>query len=145
MLDIGSGVGKFCLTAGQLSNAQFTGVELRQSFVDVSNELKQKIKSSNVNFICTDIKQIDFRDYTAFYFYNPFCEMLSEKVLIDDQVSYSRDGHRSYEDYVYDQLAQMPVGTKIVTYCSPQFIMPPDYELRELYFEGTLSLWTKQH
>lgn len=143
VLDIGSGVGKFCIVAGHSSNAQFTGVELRQEFVDISILLAQKLEVRNVQFICSDINQIDFTQHTAFYYYNPFCELLSEKVLIDNQLTFSREKHRAYEDYVFDQLNKMPLGTKMVMYCSPQFIMPPDYDLKELYFEGTLTLWER--
>lgn len=143
VLDIGSGVGKFCIIAGHASRAQFTGVELRKSFIEVASDMAKKLGIENVSFINADINTINFKDYDAFYYYNPFCEMLSEKVLIDNQITYSRESHRAYEDYVYDQLQQLPKGTKIVTYCSPQFIMPPDYDLSELYFEGTLSLWVR--
>ena len=143
VLDIGSGVGKFCLLGAQAVHAKFTGVELRKEFVEIASSLVTKLKLPNAHFICSDIKEINFSDYSAFYFYNPFCEMLSETVLIDEQITFSRDKHREYEDFIFEQLETLPIGTKIITYCSPQFVLPVTYNLKDLYFEGTLSLWEK--
>lgn len=143
VLDIGSGVGKFCMVGAQASNAHFFGIELRSEFVEISRSLAKKLKLKNAHFIHADVTKIDFSEYDAFYYYNPFCEMLSEKTLIDEQITFSRERHRAHEDYVLQQLERCKKGTKIVLYCSSEFALPSSYQLRDLYFDGTLSLWEK--
>lgn len=143
VLDIGSGAGKFCILASMMSQARFTGIEKRGDLVEVAKSLAKKLNTNRVNFIHSDIVEIDFRDYNAFYYYNPFCEYIAEFDRIDETIFYDPDSFRSYEDYVIDQLATLPLKTRVVTYCSETFPLPASYELRDMLYDGKLALWVK--
>ena len=143
VLDIGSGVGKFCIFAGSRSKAKFTGVEMREDLVDAANALRHRLETDNVTFKQADITTIDFKEYTHFYYYNPFCEYIAEFDRIDDTIAYDPDSFRRLEDYVIDQFEQLPQGTRIVTYCSETFPFPASYELKDLLYDGKLALWVK--
>jgi cyclopropane fatty-acyl-phospholipid synthase-like methyltransferase len=55
ILDIGSGVGKFCFVAGSYTDAQYTGVDYRKNFVQLCDHLTMKHGFKNVNFIYWNI------------------------------------------------------------------------------------------
>ena len=143
VLDIGSGAGKFCVVAGSRSKAEFTGIEMRPDLVEAANALKDQLKTNNVVFRQADITTIDFKNYSHFYYYNPFCEYIAEFDHIDDTITYDPDSYRRLEDYVIDQFEQLPVGTRVVTYCSETFPFPSSYELKDLFYDGKLALWVK--
>jgi len=144
ILDIGSGVGKFCLVGALNSKAQFTGVETRKNLVDQATELQKELALNNVNFIHSDIREIDFGNYTSFYFYNPFCEHMALSGGIDDQIQFDEEAFYAYQDFVEEQLKRTPKGTKLVKYCSPDFDISTDFDLADMYFEGQLQLWLKR-
>ncbi|XOV68392.1 MAG: methyltransferase domain-containing protein [Fluviicola sp.] len=143
VLDIGSGAGKFCVVAASRSKAQFTGVEMRDDLVEAANVLKDQLNVNTAQFIQADITTIDFKNYTHFYYYNPFCEYIAEFDRIDDTITYNPDAFRRLEDYVIDQFEKLPLGTRVVTYCSETFPFPATYELKDLLYDGKLALWVK--
>jgi len=84
VLDIGSGAGKFCLLGSLMSKASFTGVEKRKDLSDVAIQLSEKLDLKNVSFINSDLVEVDFNLFNAFYYYNPFCEYIAEFDRIDE-------------------------------------------------------------
>ena len=74
ILDIGSGVGKFCFVAGSYTEANYVGVDYRKHFVELCNHLVLEHRFKNVSFIHSDVVNIDFTQYDAFYFFNSFLE-----------------------------------------------------------------------
>ena len=143
LLDIGSGAGKFCTVGGTRSRARFTGVEMREDLVKVAKDTAMKVGVSNVSFIQANITTIAFNAFTHFYYYNPFCEYIAEFDRIDDTITYDPDSFRILEDYVIEQFASLPAGTRVVTYCSETFPFPSTYELKDLLYDGKLALWIK--
>lgn len=143
LLDIGSGVGKFCCIAAEMTNAKITGVEKRKNLVRIAEKVIKEKELSNIQIINSNITKIDFKDFNAFYYYNPFCEQISIQGSIDDTIAFSQVRYREYEDYVIDQMEHLPIGTKIVTFYSQEFTLPETYELKNLYFNSTLALWVK--
>ncbi len=143
LLDIGSGVGKFCCIAGEMTDATITGVEKRKNLAQIAEKVIQDKNITNVRILNTNITKIDFKDYNAFYYYNPFCEQIATSDSIDDTISFSQKRFRHYEDYVIDQLDTMPISTRIVTYYSQEFTLPESYELRNLFYNSNLALWVK--
>lgn len=144
ILDIGSGVGKFCLIGAMNSKSHFTGVETRKNLVDQAVELQKDLALDNISFIHSDIKRIDFSDYTSFYFYNPFCEHMALSGGIDDRIQFDEEAFYEYQNFVEEQLKRTPKGTKLVKYCSPDFDISTDFDLADMYFEGQLQLWLKR-
>ena len=145
VLDIGSGAGKFCLLGSLMSKASFTGVEKRKDLSDVAIQLSEKLDLKNVSFINSDLVEVDFNLFNAFYYYNPFCKYIAEFDRIDETITYDPDSFRYYEDYVIDQLSKLPVDTRVVTYCSETFPLPASYELRDMLYDGKLALLVKVH
>ena len=143
VLDIGSGAGKFCVVGAMRSQAVFTGIEKRSDLVSVAKKTADKLLVSRANFRASDITSVDFSEFTHFYYYNPFCEYIAEFDHIDPTISYDPDMFRLYEDYVIDSFSRLPIGTRVVTYCSGTFPFPDSYELRDLLYDGKLALWVK--
>ena len=143
VLDIGSGVGKFCSLGALLTDGQFTGVEKRRELVETAKSTIKNLELRNIQYIHSNITKVDFSQFDSFYYYNPFCEQISISDPIDNTISYSPNKYRMYEDYVINQFTNLPINTKVVTYFSQNFTFPDNYELKDLMFDGTLALWIK--
>lgn len=145
VLDIGSGVGKFCLVAAALSSGYITGVEQRESLVRVSNKIAQRYQLDRAEFIHDNILSINFQNYDAFYFFNSFEENRDHSNLIDDEVSYSNQLYDDYSNYLYEQFDLLPLETRIATFCSESDIIPESYVMVRAERKGKLKLWIKKH
>ena len=78
ILDIGSGVGKFCLAAAYYKpKAFYYGIEQRKSLVSHAEKAREILHLQNVSFVDGNFTQLDFRKYDHFYFYNAFYENLA--------------------------------------------------------------------
>ncbi|HXR84559.1 MAG TPA: class I SAM-dependent methyltransferase [Hanamia sp.] len=144
ILDIGSGSGKFCLTAAHFHPLNmFYGVEQRAGLVALSNELAQKLELENVAFICDNITNIDFENYDNFYFYNSFYENITGTQKIDFSITYSEELYNYYNRYLFKQLARKPAGTRLVTYHSFGSEIPSDYEIVHTDYAEFLKFWIK--
>jgi SAM-dependent methyltransferase len=145
ILDIGSGVGKFCLAAGYYRpNARIYGIEQRRKLVDYAEDARNILELSNVSFICGNFTQLNLRQYDYFYLYNPFFENIDETDKIDNTILYSESLYNYYNQYLYKQLEILPVGTRVVTYCSWHEEIPACYQLVETHFEKLLKFWVKE-
>lgn len=143
VLDIGSGVGKFCLVGSIISKCNFIGVENRKNLHNQAVKAAKQLDLKTASFINDNIINIDFSDYDAFYYFNPFFEQIANYDRIDSKTEYSVEKYSEYEQHVYAQLLKMPTGTKVVTYHSFDFTLPKSYELQNMMFEGSLLLWVK--
>ncbi len=144
ILDIGSGVGKFCLAAAyQKPKMFFTGVEQRLNLVNHAEKAKAILGLQNVAFINANFTQLDFRNYDHFYFYNPFYENLRGTDKIDDSIEYSSQLFQYYNRYLYKQLEERPAGTKVATFHSLEDEMPAAYILAGVEAGGFLKFWIK--
>lgn len=144
ILDIGSGSGKFCLTAAHLHPLNlFFGVEQRENLVELSETIAEKFQLDNICFICDNISNIDFKSYDHFYFYNSFYENMKGTQKIDSSVKYSEDLYHYYNRYVYKELDKKPSGTRLVTYHSFGNEVPPNYEIVQTDYNEYLKFWIK--
>lgn len=144
ILDIGSGVGKFCLAAANYKpNAFFTGVEQRKSLVNHAETAKGILGLENVSFINGNFTQIDFRNYDHFYFYNAFYENLAGTDKIDESIDYSGELFNYYNRYLYKQLEQKPPGTRLAVFHSLEDEMPPGYHVVGIEMDSLLKFWIK--
>jgi SAM-dependent methyltransferase len=144
ILDIGSGVGKFCLAAAYYSpKASYFGVEQRKSLIDYANAAKQDLQLDNVSFIHGNFTQLDLKKYNHFYFYNAFYENLDGTDKIDDSIDYSGELFNYYNRYLFKQLEQKPKGTRICTHCSLENEIPPDYHVISSDMQDVLKFWIK--
>jgi cyclopropane fatty-acyl-phospholipid synthase-like methyltransferase len=144
ILDIGSGSGKFCLTAAYLyPQTLFYGIEQRPGLVSLSQELAKKLELENVIFLCNNITKVDFSRYDHFYFYNAFYENIAGTQKIDNDIIYSEDLYNYYNRYLYKQLDKMPAGTRLVTYHSFGKEVPKSFEIVHTDYNEYLKFWVK--
>lgn len=143
VLDIGAGAGKFCLVGAASTKGIFYGVEQRESLIKIAKKIAEKHKISNVNFIHSNINEISFSDYEAFYFFNSFYENIDITCSIDNKIHTDRDLYYIYSNYVKEQLNKTPVGTRLVTYWSKWDEIPISFDLEGTDCNGLLNFWKK--
>ncbi|MFI5187997.1 MAG: class I SAM-dependent methyltransferase [Chitinophagales bacterium] len=144
ILDIGSGVGKFCLGAAYFKpKAFFYGVEQRKGLVSYAKTARKTLLLENVSFFHGNFTMLDFRNFDHFYFYNSFYENLIGADKIDNSISYSGELYNYYNRYLYKQLEQKPKGTKIATFHSLEDEIPPCYRAEVSEFDSLLKFWIK--
>jgi len=144
VLDIGSGVGKFCLAAAHcMPAAHFFGVEQRKDLVAHAETAREILGLQNAHFIHRNFTELDFNEYDHFYFYNSFYENLAATDKIDDNIAYSTELYNYYTRYLYNQLDKRPTGTRLITFHSLGEEIPPAYHLVETQVEGLLKFWIK--
>lgn len=145
ILDIGSGVGKFCLTGASFApNAHFYGVEQRESLIGHALGAQQKLGVPNVTFINGNFTQLDFSDFNHFYFFNSFYENLDPLGRIDDKIDYSESLYEYYTQYLYNSFKDLPKGTKVVTYHVINDGLPDGYSLIHTLENYDLQFWMKK-
>lgn len=144
VLDIGSGAGKFCLTAAYHHPLTlFYGIEQRANLVKLSEELANFLELRNIYFICDNITNIDFDKYDHFYFYNSFYENIQGTQKIDSSVPYSQELYNYYNRYLLKQLNKKCAGTRLVTYHSFGIEIPEGYEVVHTDYNEYLKFWIK--
>jgi len=143
VLDIGCGPGKFCIVGALMTEGKFTGVEQRPHLCEEARSVIEQANLSNAEIIHGNVMEIEFSNYDAFYFFNPFEENLETTLKIDTTVRLSGEFYEKYTEYVGRQLAIAPLGTRVVTYCSSCEEVPPGYECIESSFDHVLKFWEK--
>ena len=143
VLDIGSGAGKFCILGASCTAGHFTGVEQREGLCTLSKKLLQRYQLPNVMFIHSNITEIDFRSFDAFYLFNPFYENIHRNECIDTTIELERELYFTYSTYVRQQLDALPKGTKLVTYFSYLDEIPDSFELQLVGVKGKLRFFEK--
>ena len=145
ILDIGSGVGKFCLIGSAISEARFVGVELRPHLVELSQRLIHLYKIPRVSFKCGDSLELDWSRYDAVYLYNPFEENRSQSQRIDSTVALDYAAFSKLVSLAYGQLEKLSKDTLVMTYHGFGGAMSPGYRniFREYWVHGPLECWIK--
>jgi len=144
ILDIGSGVGKFCIVAAAATGARVTGVEHRDHLVAVARSAAGSI-GVDATFRSGTLADCDPKDFDAVYLFNPFAENLCPASdYIDATVELSADRYERDVDATEGFLHGARLGMRVVTYCGFGGDMPDGYVrvLRERC-GGTLELWIK--
>lgn len=144
ILDIGSGVGKFCIAAASHVDSHFYGVEYRKSLVQLGKHIAKHYQLNNVTLLNANILDIDFSNYDGFYIFNPFYENLEKTKRLNDEVKLKAELYQVFLKYTDDQLNKAKVGTKLVTYHGNNFEVPNSYVKINDAFNGDLKLWVKQ-
>ena len=145
VLDIGSGVGKFCLAAGYYKpHATFFGVEQRKDLVSHAEFARKFLGLRNVHFLHQNLTELDFRQYDHFYFYNSFYENLTNTEKIDNNIECTPELYDYYNQKLYDKLDKMRAGTRLATFHSLEDNIPPNYQLLEARSSNLLKFWIKR-
>jgi SAM-dependent methyltransferase len=147
VLDVGCGPGKFCVIAAcEMPAATFVGVEIRPHLVKLARKLAGRLGVSNASFVAGDALQLDWADFDAFYFYNPFAEQLHDHShLLDRRLELDPARFLDYVVGARERLAAARIGTRLVTYHGLGAPPPDGYDLVDTRFTGTedLELWIK--
>jgi hypothetical protein len=144
VLDIGSGVGKFCLAGAYYKPAaSFFGVEQRKDLTDHAEFARTMLGIKNAHFINSNFTQLDFKQYDHFYFYNSFYENLVDTDKIDESLSYSWELYNLYNRFLCKKLDEMPPGTRLATFHCLEDKIPVSYHLIESKVGCLLKFWLK--
>jgi SAM-dependent methyltransferase len=147
VLDVGAGVGKFCLVAAaHAGGGVFIGVEQRPRLVAIASELARQLEVANVAFTAANLVEIDWSPFDAFYFYNPFVEHYATAMTALDRTIETGPAQLFfYVRFVRQRLTEARVGTRVVTYHGFGAAPPAGFECTsdERIGSGRLALWIK--
>ncbi len=149
VLDVGSGVGKFCHIGALTTSATFTGIEERPDLVRVAERVATQHGIEGAKFLLGNALSFDWEPFNAIYLFNPFYE----HVLNDEDDPFPIPGGtvRSQERYDHEtrtaflKLLIARPGTRVVTYNGFGAPMPIGYRRLSLEPAGSdyLVLWEK--
>lgn len=143
VLDIGSGVGKFCLIGATITHGHFTGIEQRQDLHELSKRISTQHQIDNATFIHGNIINYDFQNFDAFYFFNSFYENIDTANRIDDTIGLDTKLYQKYTSNVCFKLSSTRIGTRLATYCSPLSTIPKSFKLIDALYDERLKFWEK--
>lgn len=144
ILDIGAGVGKFCIVGAKHSDSHFYGIEYRPSLAKLANELITHYEINNATILHSDVMDVEFSDYDAFYMYNPFYENLISSLRLNTEVELSGSLYGYYRKYTEDQLEKTRSGTRLVTFHGNNFEIPCSFQKEKETEDRALKLWIKK-
>jgi Methyltransferase domain len=148
VLDIGAGVGKFCVVGAIHTRLHFVGVEQRANLVKVAQAVSKLLQvDERVTFIHASFESVDVSTFDGYYLYNPFGENLystAERIASDVELNeerFKRDTLR-----VEQIFRNAPIGTAIVTYHGFGGRMPNSFAPQRLQQigSGVMRLWIKR-
>ena len=144
VIDIGAGVGKFCIAGSLYTKGTFTGIEQRKNFVTIGNKVIKQLGIANVSLLHGNFTELDISAYTGIYFFNSFHENLVFADALDNKVEMSTELFEQYSAHLLSQLNTMPVGTRLATFWLAITEIPGCYKLQESHFNHLLKLWIKE-
>ena len=142
VLDVGSGVGKFCAVAALTTPGIFCGVERCGEMVDIARAAAQRAQLTSTRFIHAQVEDVDWLNFDGFYFYNAFAELRWAAVDVDPE------GEPEYDRlirFTQETLDGARSGTRVVTYHGFGGQMPRSFRLvfKESMGSDFLELWVK--
>jgi hypothetical protein len=146
ILDVGSGVGKFCIAGSLTTEASFVGVEQRGDLVEAAREAANRCGAWRASFVHGNVFDVDFAEFDGFYLFNPFLELIEPlQFPIDDKVPMSSVRHGEYVSATRARLVEAPPGTRVVTYGGFGGEMPEGFTclLEEDCYRDLLTFWIK--
>lgn len=149
VLDVGAGCGKLCCVGALATNALWHGVERDPDLVATAYATAIALGVDHrASFTTGDMAVVEWNAFASLYFFNPFEAALLEGGLIDEPVEQSARwaSYCAAVESTEDRLAELPAGTRVVTYHGFGGKMPGNYTLdyRDAAGTGYLSLWIKR-
>lgn len=143
VLDVGSGAGKLCIVGSLVGPATFVGVEQRGNLVEQARRAADLL-CARATFVHADAFEVDWAQFKALYFYNPFDEVrFAPELRIDHSIRLGDAVFRVFVERTLERLAGLPDGTRVVTFHGIGGPLPKSYQLlaRELAGGGVLEAW----
>lgn len=148
VLDVGAGAGKFCIVGALATPGRFHGVEQVPHLVEVARHAADRYGvRQRARFVLGDIRSVDWRDFDAFYLYNPFFEYLGWMAGgTDHAISIAPCARRELIAFTTAQLERAATGTRVATYYGFGGEMPRAYRcvLREGSGSDVVAVWVKE-
>lgn len=144
ILDIGSGVGKFCCIGSSITSAQFYGVEKRKTLTNLSNKIKRTYKLKNAHFINSDFNTLDFEQFNGIYFFNSFHEHFDETCILDENSKVSLAVYKKYHEDLMMKLNECKAGTRLVTYYTFKNKIPSSFRFIDANETKLLKFYIKK-
>jgi hypothetical protein len=143
LLDIGAGVGKFCIIAAAAVGARVSGVEHRAHLVAIAESAAARL-GVEVRFLRGTLADCNPRDVDGVYLFNPFAENIcADDDRIDGSVELSEARFVRDVEAARSFLRAARVGTRVVTYCGLGGELPPEYSTVVGSEDGPLRLFVK--
>lgn len=147
VLDVGAGVGKFCLLGALTTDAEFHGLEHREDLVAIANGVAKALGlSDRVRVYQGTLEMVDWSAYQNYYFCNPFEEnIFPEARRYDDRVELSKTRFQEDTARVERELDRAPMGTRVVTFHGLGAKVPATYRRADEETRGNplLHSWIK--
>jgi predicted RNA methylase len=146
ILDIGAGAGKFCIVGALTTEAQFVGVERRNSLVEIARGAAERLGASRASFVHGNIDAFPVNGFDGIYLYNPFYEQISRYLApIDDTLEFSEAAYRYFVRATVEKLQELASPVAVVTFNGFGGVMPRAYAFRgdEPAGNDRLELWMK--
>ncbi len=148
ILDVGAGVGKFCVVAALASDLHVTGIEQRHRLAVEASSLARRFGVSHrCRVLSGTLSRIDLAAFDGVYAFNPFAEnVYPHHERLDETVELSSRRLREDLGIVENGLERMAVGGALVTYHGFGGEIPDTFELVRDEPIGTaeLRLWVKR-
>lgn len=147
ILDVGSGVGKFCIVGALTTNAEFVGVERRGRLVTIARSTATRFGASRATFIHDDVDSFSFEGFDGVYLYNPFYEQIAQHLApIDYTIERSPLAYRHFVRTTTTKLATLSPPVALVTFNGFGGNVPPEYDFLgdEPAGNDQLELWVKR-
>jgi predicted RNA methylase len=147
VVDIGSGVGKFCVAAALGGGCRFTGLEQRPRLVTAAGRLARLFRvDDRVRFVAGILDPSTVPVADAYYLYNPFGEnRFGPEAHLDEDVELGDERYRRDIAAVEHLLDRAPTGTYVVTYNGFGGRVPDGYiQIRvDRTLPNMLRMWQK--
>jgi SAM-dependent methyltransferase len=147
VLDVGSGVGKFCIVGALTTGAQFVGVEQRPNLAAAARVAAIRLGAERAVFVVADFAALDFSAFDSFYLFNPFEELVNAEINpIDGTTELSPILFDHHVRSFVNKLSEAPRGARVLTYFGYGGPRPPGYRLvrKERAGSDALVLWQKE-
>lgn len=146
ILDVGAGVGKFCIVAAAVVDADVRGIEHRPHLVEIARQAAAKVGVAP-SFDHGTLAELEVAAIDGFYFFNPFAENLCPWAdRLDGTVELGEKRFWRDVESAMEMLSRARVGARVITFCGLGGEMPKTYDLasRERCGGGNLELWVKE-
>lgn len=148
VLDVGAGCGKPCCIGALVTTALWHGVERDPELVATAYATAVALRVDHrTSFSVGDATRIAWNRFDAVYLFNPFEAALFADGPLDEPYYQTRRwlAYCDELEATEDRLADMPAGTRVVTYHGFGGDLPGNYSLayRDPVETGFLSLWIK--
>jgi SAM-dependent methyltransferase len=141
-LDVGSGVGKFCLVAALAARGRFLGIERRADCVEVATDAARNLElGGRCEFVAGDAFAFNWSAFDGVYLFNPFVEALYTPAELEAGWPTLAEAVAATRQH----LLQLSRGARVVTYCGFGGPFPFGFDrLDSIRHRGAdLELWVR--